>query len=429
VRAIELPGDKSIAHRFLILASLADGPSLLSNVPDSLDVLSTGSCLDTLGAVIEDLGAGRRRVAGRADWSSPAGPLDCGNSGTTARLLAGLLTGLGIEAVLTGDASLRGRPMDRVVYPLQAMGGRISYLESTDRLPVRVESRATGALRPLRYRPRVSSAQVRGALLLAAVAGRVDLEITDHLRPRDHTERILKHMGAPVASSRVETGDRVRLGAAEWDGRLQPLRARVPGDVSSAAFLLVAALLNERELELQGVGVNPTRTGFVRLLQEAGASVEIVPTDEQAGEPVGDLTLRSSSLTPFTVEADVVPQLIDEIPALAVLASRLEGVSSIRGARELRVKESDRISLLTSNLQALGVRCEELEDGLRVHGTRRPLSGAVRTAGDHRITMAFAALGASPGCDISLDDPECVKVSFPGFWEALARSAGRVVSS
>jgi 3-phosphoshikimate 1-carboxyvinyltransferase len=264
VTAIELPGDKSIAHRLLILASLADGPSFLSNVPDSLDVTSTGACLGALGAVIEDEGEGRRRVAGRAGWSSPAEPLDCGNSGTTARLLTGLLTGLGIEAVLTGDSSLRGRPMDRVVYPLQAMGGRIAYLDRPDRLPVRVGSRASGALRPLRYRPRVSSAQVRGALLLAAVAGRVDVEILDRLRPRDHTERILGHMGAPVVSTPVEAGERVRLAAAEWDGHLRPLRARVPGDLSSAAFVLIGALLNGTEMALTGIGLNPTRMGFIR---------------------------------------------------------------------------------------------------------------------------------------------------------------------
>lgn len=420
---LRVPGDKSVAHRFLILATLAEGESMLSNVPASLDVGSTISCLRDLGATVEDQGQGSFRVAGPSTWRSPDEPLDCGNSGTTARLLTGLIAGLGIEAEITGDSSLLLRPMDRVVYPLQAMGARISYTEQPDRLPVRLEGRASGGLRKLRYRPRVSSAQVRAALLLAALAGRTDLEILDRLRPRDHTERILRAMGAPVASESERSGERIRFPAASWDGDLAPLEAAVPGDLSSAAFLVVAALLTGKRASIRGVGANPTRTGFLRVLAEMGAQVDLAETGTQAGEPVGDLTVTARALRPFAVDESLVPRLIDEVPALVALASRVDGVSVIRGARELRVKESDRLALLASNLRAIGVRCEELSDGLRVHGSSAPLRGIVRTGGDHRISMAFGALGVAPGCSVTVDNPQCVDVSFPGFWDTLTEVA------
>lgn len=416
-----VPGDKSIAHRFLVLSTLAEGESTLSNVPSSLDVARTMSCLRALGAVFEPLGAGMFRVAGPVSWNPAAQPLDCGNSGTTARLLTGLLAGLGVEAELQGDSSLSERPMDRVVYPLQAMGARITYAGRPDRLPVRVEGRATGGLRSLRYRPRVSSAQVRAALLLAALTGHTDLEIVDRLRPRDHTERILRSMGAPVVSEAAGAGERVYLPAGSWGGSLGPLHASVPGDISAASFLIVAALLAGRPLTLRAVGLNPTRAGFLRVVEEMGAGLEVRETGTQAGEPVGDVSLRPSRLRPFVLQEDLVPQLIDEIPALAILACRVEGVSVIRGAGELRLKESDRLALLASNLGDVGIRCDESEDGLRVHGSATHLEGLARTGGDHRISMAFGVLGSSPGCDIAVDDRDCVNVSFPGFWDALNR--------
>ena len=418
---VRVPGDKSIAHRFLILATLAEGESILSGMPASLDVDSTISCLRALGANPEDQGDGLFRIQGPADWRSPTESLDCGNSGTTARLLAGLLAGLGVEAKLLGDASLSRRPMDRVVYPLQAMGAQIQYADRPDRLPLRVEGRASGELRALKYRPRVSSAQVRAALLLAALTSHTDLEILDRLRPRDHTERILRSMGAPVFSEPADGGERIRFRASLWDSGLSPLVAAVPGDLSSAAFLVVAALLSSRNLTIRCVGLNPTRAGFLQVLSRVGAEIKVVETGRQAGEPVGDLSVRASTLDPFSVDEGLVPRLVDEVPVLAVLASRIEGISVFRGAGELRVKESDRLSLVASNLKTLGVQCDELDDGLRVHGSLAPVSGTVRTEGDHRIAMAFGALGAAPGCEITVDDPECVNVSFPGYWEALAR--------
>ncbi len=418
---LSVPGDKSISHRFLILAALARGESTLSGVPASLDVRSTMTCLRNLGAVIEEDAPGTIRVRGPATWRVPASALDCGNSGTTARLLTGLLAGLGVAAEVTGDESLQRRPMDRVVYPLQAMGATISYVDRPDRVPLRVATRASGALRTLRYRPRISSAQVRGALLLAALSGRTDLEILDHLRPRDHTERILQAMGAPVATAVAGSGDRITLRAAGWTGDLTPLEATVPGDLSGASFLVAAALLTGIEVRIRSVGLNPTRDGFLRVLKQMGAVIEVSHTGFQAGEPVGDLAVRPSTLEACVVQEGLVPQLVDEVPVLAVLASRARGVSMIRGAGELRLKESDRLALLAENLRAVGAHCEEYPDGLRVHGSRSPLSGVVRSGGDHRIAMAFGALGASPDCAITVDDPGCVDVSFPGFWDALSQ--------
>ena len=420
---LRVPGDKSVAHRLLILATLAEGESRLSGVPASLDVGSTINCLRKLGAAVEDQGQGRFRVVGPSPWRSPTAPLDCGNSGTTARLLTGLIAGIGIEAELTGDSSLLLRPMDRIVYPLQAMGAKISYVDRPDHLPLLLGGRASGGLRTLRYRPRVSSGQVRAALLLAALTGRTDLEILDRLRPRDHTERILRAMGAPVASEVLESGERIRFPGASWDRGLEPIDAEVPGDLSSAAFLVAAALLTDSQITIRNVGANPTRAGFLRVLAEMGAQVDLIETGTWAGEPVGDLSVGASALRPFSVEESLVPQLIDEIPALVVLASRVEGVSVIRGASELRVKESDRLALLVSNLRALGVECEELSDGLRVRGSSAALSGVVRTGGDHRIAMAFGALGVAPGCAITVDNAECVDVSFPGFWGTLTEVA------
>ena len=420
---IRVPGDKSIAHRFLILAALAEGDSVLSGMPASLDVGSTAACLRALGAAVEDRGAGRVTVKGSTGWRSPAASLDCGNSGTTARLLAGLVAGLGVDAELGGDASLSRRPMDRVVYPLQAMGARIQYVGRRDRLPIRIEGRASGGLRALRYRPRVSSAQVRAALLLAGLTSRTDVEILDRLRPRDHTERILRSQGAPIRSEPEGEGEHIRFPASSWSDGLKPLVATVPGDLSSAAFLVVAALLSARDLTLRGVGLNPTRGGFLEVLAAMGADVETEQTEVQAGEPVGDISVSASTMHPFSIEEPLVPRLIDEIPALAVLASRIPGTSVVRGAGDLRAKESDRLALIASNLGMLGVRCEELADGLRVHGSPAPVTGFVRTGGDHRIAMAFGALGAAPGCRVTVDDPQCADVSFPGYWEALKQVA------
>lgn len=414
------PGDKSISHRALLLAALAPGTSRLRGLLDSADVHSTARALEALGVPVRGSWSGELVVEG-GSLQTPERPIDCGNSGTTARLLLGVLTGSGTGARLTGDASLRRRPMDRVVYPLQAMGGRIRYLEEEGVLPVEVEPRASGRLRPIRHRPRVASAQVKSCLLLAGLTGGARVEVLEPGRSRDHTERMLRHMGADVEFGPRDGGARVRLEGEEGTPSLHSLELDVPGDLSSAAFLLVAALLAGRSLRVEGVGLNPTRSGALEVLAAMGAGIRPLEAGERAGEPVGDLQLEPGPLRPFEIGPDLVPRLLDEIPALCVLASCVEGISRIRGAGELRVKESDRLGLLAANLDTLGVTCRELPDGLEIEGGTGAPRGTVRTGGDHRIAMAFGALRAVPGAEVEVDEPGCVEVSYPGYWDDLER--------
>lgn len=420
---IRPPGDKSISHRLLMVAPLADGVSRLRGILDAADVRSTARVLRGLGAEIPDGWDGELRVAGPAPWRDAAETLDCGNSGTTARILTGLVAGLGRGAVLDGDASLRSRPMDRVVYPLQAMGARIRYLRHRDRLPLEVLGRASGSLRPLKHRARVASAQVKSALLLAGLCSGVRVEIVEPGRSRDHTERLLRAMGAPLEHGPEGSGARIVLGERKGDAPLDPLDLQVPADPSSAAFLVAAALLAGRRLVVEGISLNPTRTGFLEVLRGMGADVSTAERGRSAGEPVGDLEVRPSALRGVEIGPELVPRLLDEIPVLAVLAARAEGETRITGAGELRVKESDRLELLVTNLNELGGEASELPDGLAVRGPTERFRGRVRTGGDHRIAMAFGLLRAVPGSDVVVDDRECVDVSYPSFWSDLERIA------
>jgi len=421
MRSIRPPVDKSISHRALILSALADVESCLRNILQAQDTQATARALRCVGVPIPESLSGEVRVPGPASFHDATGPIDCGNSGTTVRLMLGLIAGTGVRAELDGDASLRDRPMDRIVYPLQAMGGRIRYAGQRDRLPVKVTGRATGSLRPLRHRPRVASAQVKSGVLLAGLAGRVNVEVVEPGNSRDHTERMLAAMGAPLTIVRAEPGPQVilRAGEPEWDGVLAPLDLEVPGDPSSAAFLIAAAVLTGRELRVEGVALNPTRIGFVSTLGRAGLPIEVRQRSKVAGEPVGDLTVGRARPVAFDIGPDEVPGLLDEVPVLSVLAARADGVSRIRGAAELRVKESDRLAVVARNLQRLGVECREYPDGLDVIGTAGPLEGRVEVEGDHRIAMAFGVLALDPRARIEVDDPGCVHVSYPGFWEEL----------
>ncbi len=422
---LRVPGDKSISHRVLVLAGLARVDSRVEGLLDAADVRSTAAALRELGAEIPSGWDEEVRLGGSTSWHGVAGSLDCGNSGTTARLLAGLVAGLGLETVLDGDASLRRRPMDRVVYPLQAMGARIAYLGERDRLPVALRARASGSLRPLRHRPRVASAQVKSSLLLAGLTSGTRVEVIEPGRSRDHTERLMAAMGAPIEFGPCgEEGARALFDPGDEPPALRSLRLRVPGDASSAAFLVGAALLAGRPLRIEGVGLNPTRTGYLDVLRRMGAVIDSRATGEEAGEPVGDLFVEPGELTGTEIEPVEVPGLLDELPLLAVLAARARGTTSIRGAAELRVKESDRLALLATNLEALGVACREREDGLEISGSAGTLTGVAVTGGDHRISMAFGALSAHPNARVRVDDPACVGVSYPGFWDDLRRLTG-----
>ncbi len=414
---VRAPGDKSITHRALLLAALGRGVSHIGGALTSLDARSSARVLRQLGAEISPL---RDRdvltIKGRGRFRRPERTLDCGNSGTTTRLLLGLLAGHPFRATLTGDASLRRRPMRRVTVPLAEMGARFEE-GGGDGLPLTIRG---GPLSPLRYAMPVSSAQIKSSLLLAGVMGEVPVGLLEpNGRSRDHTERMLRAFGFEVA----ERDGWIELRPG---GRIEPFDLQVPGDPSSAAFLVGATVLAEAgELRIAGVGVNPTRTGFLRVLERMGATVDVEAADTSFGEPVADLIARPASLHRTEVAASEIPGLIDEIPMLAVLASRASGETVFREVGELRVKESDRLGLIADNIRAVGGRAEARDDDLYVEGVETPPRGKVRTAGDHRIALAFAVLGTLPGARVAVDDMACAAVSFPGFPETLRAIAAR----
>lgn len=419
--ALRVPGDKSIAHRGLILAALGPEAGRVRGLPTGEDVRRTASALAAAGIDVSwPRGSTEAVLTPPGAWRARA-RIECGNSGTTARLLTGLFAGLGLAVELDGDESLRKRPMDRVVYPLQAMGARIAYVGETDRLPIALAARATGALRVLRYRSRVASAQVKSALVLAALTAEVEFEMWEPARSRDHTERLLASLGVPIDFGPDGGGAHLHLPANARTG-LRSVDLTVPGDPSSAAFLLAAGLLAGRDVDVTGLLLNETRTAFLEVMEALGADVEVEAEDIVGGESVGRVGVRSATLAAVDIGPDRIPALVDEIPVLAVLAARAAGDTLIRGAEELRVKESDRIAALVDGLRAVGFVAEERPDGLVVRGDPGHVpSGEVRTRGDHRIAMAFAALRAVPGASVRLDDEAIVTVSYPEFWDDLAR--------
>jgi 3-phosphoshikimate 1-carboxyvinyltransferase len=414
---VRVPGDKSITHRALLLGALARGESHVGGALTSLDARSSARVLRALGAEISPLRAGDVvTVTGAGRLRRPTVTLDCGNSGTTARLLLGLLAGHPFKATLTGDSSLRRRPMRRVTGPLAEMGARFEE-GGGDGLPLTVRG---GRLRALRHVLPVSSAQIKSALLLAGVAGGVEVEIREPAgRSRDHTERMLRHFGFEVA-------ERDGWIAFRPGGRITPFDLQVPGDPSSAAFMIGAAVLADGGgLRVAGVGVNPTRTGFLSVLERMGARVTVEDRVDHFGEPVADLVAGPAELRATEIAPAEVPGLIDEVPLLAALASRAAGTTVFRQVGELRVKESDRLGLIAENIRRVGGVAEVEGDDLHVVGGEAPPRGPVRTAGDHRLAMAFAVLGTLPGARVRIDDLACAAVSFPGFPAALRGLARR----
>ncbi len=407
------PGDKSISHRALILAALTRGKSRIRDILDSADVRSTAAVLRSLGAHIPPLSR-EVVVTGKAArfLTAPIDPLDCGNSGTTARLIAGVIAGAGITATFRGDASLTRRPMRRVAEPLRAMGAEVT-LAPHGGLPMIVRG---APLRPTDWHSNVASAQVKSAILLAALLGGVRACVKEPHLSRDHTERMLAARGVDL----VRRGAEVEIMAGQ---RLRPIDITVPADPSSAAFFVaLAALAGSGELRLERVCLNETRLGFLNVLRRMGARIDMTDVSEDGGELVGTIVARASDLHGVEVQPDEVPALIDELPLFACVAARAKGGSVVRGASELRVKESDRIATMVSNLRRLGVDAEELADGFEVTGSRRALAGSVVTNGDHRIAMSFGVLAMLPANHIEVDDRRCVDVSFPGFWNELRRS-------
>jgi 3-phosphoshikimate 1-carboxyvinyltransferase len=412
---IRTPGDKSISHRALILAALARGKSRISNILESADVHSTAAVLRSLGAGIPPLspefvvtGAGTKLLR------SPAQPLDCGNSGTTTRLMAGVVAGASLTATFVGDASLSRRPMRRVAEPLVAMGARVDLPEHGG-LPMTVHG---AALRAVTWESRVASAQVKSAILLAALLAGVPVLVREPHASRDHTERML--LGRGVDLRVAPDGLTIELAGGQV---LRPEDVNVPADPSSAAFwIALGALADDGGLELRDVCLNPTRTGFLNVMRRMGAAVRVEDQREEGGELLGTVSSLPSSLRAVDIPAEDVPSMIDELPLFACVATRATGRSTVRGAAELRVKESDRIATIVSNLRRLGAEAVELEDGFSVTGSERPLRGRVVTNGDHRIAMAFGILGAVASNAIEIDDRDCVAVSYPGFWQELERA-------
>jgi 3-phosphoshikimate 1-carboxyvinyltransferase len=415
---VRVPGDKSISHRALMLSALSSGTSTIRGILQSADVHSTADVLRTLGVAVPPLAGETLVIAGRGRRGllAPSTPLDCGNSGTTTRLMAGICAGHPFESVFVGDASLSRRPMRRVARPLAAMGAEVAL--AGDVLPMTVRG---GALRAIEWTSEKASAQIKSAILLAAVVGGVDAMVREPEPSRDHSERMLRSAGVRVAVN----GTSVAVAPAE---SLDPIHIVVPGDPSSAAFFAALAVLATRgELRLPGVGVNPTRMGFFDALRRMGATIRVGDHRDEGGEPVATITVSAGAgaLRATSVGGVEIPTMIDELPLLACVAARVEGTTEITGAGELRVKESDRIATVIANLRALGVDAEELPDGLRVTGSDRPLRGRVESHGDHRLAMAFGILGALPGNAITIDDPACAAVSFPAFWELLASATTR----
>jgi 3-phosphoshikimate 1-carboxyvinyltransferase len=408
--SVRLPGDKSISHRYAMLASVAEGASRIANYSSGADCHSTLGCIRSLGIEVEIEG---REVTihgrGLRGYRAPAGDLDAGNSGSTIRMLSGLLAGQHFRSRLTGDESLSRRPMQRIMAPLAEMGAKLTAREGKYP-PLEIEG---GELSAIDYRMPVASAQVKSCVLLAGLHASGETRVHEPARTRDHTEVALREFGADVETGRGWA--KVR-GPARLEGR----ELAVPGDLSSAAFFLVAgAIVPGSNLVLQGVGLNPTRTALIDFLANAGAQVRILAMEMRNGEPAGDLLVRGSDIAGGVIEKELAAALIDEIPALAVLGAVSAQGLTVRDAGELRIKETDRIETLASNLRTMGIAIETASDGFTIPGGQRFRAARCESHGDHRIAMAcaVAALRADGPCEIG--EAEAASVSFPEFWATL----------
>jgi 3-phosphoshikimate 1-carboxyvinyltransferase len=408
---VTVPGDKSITHRALILGALAHGHTQITGYSRGEDCLNTLGVIRGLGIDVQEIPEGLD-VTGKGLWglTEPANVLDCGNSGTGLRLLAGVLAGQRFFSVLTGDASLRSRPMGRVVKPLRKMGATITGRRGGDLAPIAIQG---GALQSVVYESPVASAQIKSCVLLAGLFVDGTTTIKEPMKSRDHSERMLTYLGIPV---RVD-GCTVQIdGQQPFDGK--PIT--VPGDISAAAFFLVAAsIVPDSEVLLTGIGLNPERTGILDALSAMGADIAILNTREESGEPVGDLRVRATRLTGTTIEPELIPKTIDELPILCVAAALADGETRITGAQELRVKETDRIHAMAIELARIGVVVEEQPDGLVIQGGSTLRGALCQSYGDHRVVMSLAIAGLVAKEPVVIEDVDCVETSFPGFHSKL----------
>ena len=408
---IAVPGDKSISHRAVLLGAIGDGETAVRGFGRSGDTESTIAAVRALGVTVdeEDVDSLRVQGVGLRGLREPDAPLDCGNSGTTLRLLAGILAGQQGRFELTGDESLRRRPVDRIAAPLAEMGATVE--SENGRPPLAIEG---GELRGIRYELPVASAQVKSCVLLAGLYAAGQTTVVEPLPTRDHTELMLEAAGVRVTrrQRRVSVGPAEHLRLGEVD---------VPGDFSAAApFIVAATLLPGSELTIHDVGINPRRTGLLDVLARMGARIIIFNRHKSAGEPVGDIDVRAAELTATTVTAEEVPRMVDELPLFALAAGSAHGESRVEGAQELRVKETDRIETVTTSLRGLGIRVTASDDGLGVRGVpSRPKGGSMSSHGDHRIAMLGGVAGLASREGVELQDAQAVAVSFPGFFELL----------
>ncbi|MDQ7038576.1 MAG: 3-phosphoshikimate 1-carboxyvinyltransferase [Aquificota bacterium] len=413
---IRVPSDKSVSHRAVILGALARGKTRIRKWLVSGDTLATLDIMRSLGTKVEREGEDLIVEGRDFEFDEPGNVLDAKNSGTTARILMGVLSTQRFFSVITGDGSLRKRPMGRVTEPLRRMGAKLDGREGGTRLPVAVRG---GRLRGVDHFNEKSSAQVKSALLIAGLRAEGRTSVTEPFRSRDHTERMLRAFGVEVEEARTEKGFRVSV---EGGGTLRGTEVLCPADPSSASFFVALCLLSGGELTLEEVLVNPTRDGFFRKVKEMGAEVRYENLREVSGEPVADVYVRySGRLRGVGVTPEEVPGLIDEIPVLAVLMALAEGTSEVKGAGELRFKESDRIRAVVENLRSMGAKVEEFEDGFVVEGVEKLRGSLIRTYSDHRIAMAFTVAGLVAEGETVIDDPDCVRVSYPGFFEDLRK--------
>ena len=414
---VSVPGDKSISHRSIMLGSLAEGTTRVSGFLMGEDNLSTWKAFEAMGVAIRQTGSDALEIEGVGldGLAEPGDVLDCGNSGTTMRLMSGLMAGQNFFSVLTGDKYLRRRPMKRVVTPLAAMGARIWGRDGGERAPLAIQG---GSLHPITYASPVASAQVKSAVLLAGLSVEGETRVTEPHLSRDHSERMLSCFGAEV---------RPFEGGVSLVGRphLMAQEVIVPGDISSAAFFMVAGLVTPgAELTIRNVGINPTRSGIIDILIAMGGDLELLNIREQSGEPVADVLVRHSNLKGIEISGDMVPRAIDEFPVISVAAALAEGITTIRDAEELRVKETDRIAAMVSELGKLGAQVEARPDGMVITGVEQLNAGKVSSHGDHRIAMSMAIAALSARGEVTIEDAACTETSFPGFWELLTKISG-----
>ena len=410
---IHIPGDKSISHRGVMCGASADGTTELPGFLDGADCRSTIACFQKMGiAIKQDADHVVIQGKGLHGLTEPRNILDVGNSGTTTRLISGILSGCPFTSTLNGDASIQKRPMQRIIKPLSMMGARITSLRGNDCAPLEIKG---GDLHAIHYDSPVASAQVKSAILLAGLYCDGTTSVTEPVLSRNHTELMLRGFGANVTSSG-------RTASIEGNPHLVGQKIQIPGDISSAAYFIAAAsIVPNAELMIYNVNCNPTRDGILKAAEQMGADITYENRRKVSGEEVCDLIVRSSSLHGTTIEGDLIPTLIDEIPVIAVMAAFAEGDTIIRDAKELRVKESDRVTSVVENLNAMGADAIGTEDGMIIHGGRSMHGTQIKTYADHRIAMSFAIAGLAADGVTTFDDPDCVVISYPNFYDTLQK--------